>query len=332
MTKALSRCVSATCYCLFLVVCIGSLHGKERTAVEWVQAMNKAHSSQSFIGKGSFWNGIDLTTIQFSQHIVDGKPQFKVRPLDGPQREITRTNETLSISLSPDDELREVSDRLSGNSLSRLLPPDVQQLSESYDITSLPDKRIADRYAVGVSIMPKVPDRYGFKIWIDKSSELLLRMEMCECDENQRLRNVVQFTELTILEGSTDSTSETNGEDDSDLSVNLVNEDQFASAGVQADWEPSFIPDGFVLSSTKTQDGALYNRTYSDGMNAFTVQTRPAPGDQKEDIQLETILGPTVIVLRSAADSRGRSQIVTVVGDLPRRTIWKIAEGVKFER
>ena len=332
MTRANFQFMRPACYGLSILVCMFSLNAAERTAAEWVQAMNEAQGERSFTGTLSFWNGIDLIAIEYSQLIVEGKPQYKVKPLNGQQRQITRTDEALSITLSPDDELHEVSKKLSGNSLSRLLPPDVAKLSETYDISPLPDDRIADRSATGVSIMPKTPDRYGFKIWIDKSSALLLRMEMCDCDDNQKLRSVVQFTEFTLLEGSHEVSAETDMAEQSDLSVNFVNEDQIATAGVQADWEPSFIPDGFVLSGTKTQDGLLYNRTYSDGLNAFTIQTRPAPANNNEDIQLETMVGPTIIVSRSSADTSGRSQIVTVVGDLPRRTIWKIAEGVKFER
>lgn len=320
------------CYCFCIVVCVCGIQATERTATEWVQAMNEAQAELSFRGTISYWNGVDLTAIEYSQQVVAGKAQVNVKPLNGPQREITRTDEALSITFSPDDKLREVSDKLSGNSLSRLLPPNATKLSETYNISQLPDKRIADRSAVGVSIMPKKPDRHGFKIWIDKETALLLQMEMCDCDDAQKLRSVLQFTELVVLEESSDITAKTGVAEESELSVNLVNEDLTATAGVQADWEPKFIPDGFVLSGTKTQDGALYNRTYSDGLNMFTIQTRPSPSNKHEDIQLETMVGPTIIVSRSSSDIRGRPQIVTVVGDLPRRTIWKIAEGVKFER
>ena len=320
------------CYGFGVIVCVCSLYGEERTATEWIQAMNEAQAELSFAGTISFFNGIDITEIEYSQQVIDGKAQVKVKPTNGPQREITRTEEALSITFSADDELREVSNKLSGNSLSRLLPPDVAKLSETYDIAQLPDKRIANRAAVGVSIMPKKPDRHGFKIWIDKETALILRMDMCDCDDVQKLKSMLQFNELTVLEGSLEAPATTNDSEESELSVNIVNEDQSDAAGVQADWEAGFIPDGFQLSGTKSQDGVLLNHTYSDGLSAFTIQIRPAPGNKNEDIQLETMVGPTLIVSRSSTDSRGRPQIVTVVGDLPRRTIWKIAEGVKFER
>lgn len=319
-------CCFCTLFCVFFV------QATERTAIEWIQAMNEAQAELSFEGTLSFWNGVDLTPIEYSQHIVDGKAHVKLKPLNGPEREITKTAEALSITLSADDELRQVSNKLSGNSLSRLLSPNAKKLSEIYNISILPEKRIADRSAVGVSIMPKKPDRHGFKIWIDRETALLLRMDMCDCDDAQKIKSVMQFTKLSVLADSSEMSTNADVADESDLSVNLVSEDQTATATAQADWEPNFIPDGFVLSGTKTQDGALYNRTYSDGLNMFTIQTRPAPRNFNDDIQLETMVGPTIIISRSSADARGRPHIVTVVGDLPRRTIWKIAEGVKFER
>lgn len=332
MTRTNIHFMRSLSFCFCTLMCVLCVQATERSATEWVQAMNEAQAELSFEGTLSFWNGVDLTPIEYSQHVVDGKAHVKLKPLNGPEREITRTDEALSLTLSADDELRQVSNKLSGNSLSRLLVPNATKLSEIYNISKLPDKRIADRSAVGVSIMPKKPDRHGFKIWIDKDTALLLRMDMCDCDDAQKIKSVMQFTELTVLENSSEITTNADAEEDSDLSVNLVSDDQTVTATVQADWEPNFIPDGFVLSGTKTQEGALYNRTYSDGLNVFTIQTRPAPRNYNDDIQLETMVGPTIIVSRSSADARGRPHIVTVVGDLPRRTIWKIAEGVKFER
>ena len=161
----------------------------------------RSPSKLSFEGILDFWNGIDITSIEYCQYVNDGKVQVKAKPLKGPKREFNRTDETLSINFSPDDALSDRSNELSGNSLSRLFPPDVATLSESYDIAELPGRTIADRDTVGVSIMPKQADRHGFKIWIDKSTALLLRMEMCDCDDARRL-SMLQFTEIKVLEGS----------------------------------------------------------------------------------------------------------------------------------
>ena len=331
MTDSKFRFTHFISYCLVVVVCVLGVRGEERTATEWVQAMHEAQSQLSFEGVLDFWNGSDIISIEYCQYVVDGKVSVKAKPVKGPKREISRTDKALSINFSPDDVLGNMSNELSGNSLSRLFPPDVATLSESYEIVELPDRMIADRTAVGISIMPKQADRHGFKIWIDKSTALLLRMEMCDCDDARQL-SMLQFTEIKVLEGSVPEFEAVEGSDQSDLSVSIVNEDPMDASGIQADWEPSYMPDGFKLSGTKSKDGVLFHRTYSDGMNSVTVQIRALPGNENVDIQLEQMVGPTIIASRNAIDSRGRPQIITVVGDLPRRTIWKISEGVKFER
>ena len=319
------------CYCFVIAVCVFGVRGEERTATEWVQAMHEAQSKLSFEGILDFWNGSDIISIEYSQYVIDGKPKVKAKPIKGPKREINRTDEGLSISFSPDDELRGSSSELSGNSLSKLFTADVATLSESYDIVELPDRIIADRTAVGISIMPKQADRHGFKVWIDKSTALLLRMEMCDCDDGRQLK-MLRFTEIKVLEGFDPELAIADDSEESDLSVSIVTEDESEASSVQAGWESSYIPEGFKLSATKTKDGVLFHRKYSDGMNSFTVQIRPLPGSKNVDIQLTQMVGPTIIASRNAIDSRGRPQIITVVGDLPRRTIWKISEGVKFER
>ncbi len=332
MTDSKYRFTHPICYCIVIAVCVFGVRGEERTATEWVQAMHEAQAKRSFEGILDYWNGSDIISIEYSQYVIDGKVKVKAKPIKGPKREINRTDEGLSISFSPDDELRGSSNELSGDSLSRLITPDVATLSESYDIDELSDRIIADRTAVGISIMPKQADRHGFKIWIDKSTALMLRMEMCDCDDAQQLK-MLQFTEIRVLEGLDPALANADDSDESDLSVSIVNTDESDESNIQAGWEPNYIPDGFKLSATKTKEGVLFHRKYSDGMNSFTVQIRPLPGNKKVDnIQLETMVGPTIIASRNASGSRGRPQIIIVVGDLPRRTIWKISEGVKFER
>lgn len=331
MTDSKYRITHPIVYCFVIVVCVFGVRGDERTPAEWVQAMHEAQSKLSFEGVLDFWNGTDITSIEYSQYVIDGKPQVNAKPLNGPKREINRTDEALSINYSPDDALSDMSNDLSGYSLSRLFPPDVATLSESYDIAELPDRTIAGRDAVGISIMPKQADRHGFKIWIDKSTALLLRMEMCDCDDARPL-TMLKFTEIDVLENSIPELSVAEGTEQSELSVSIVNEEESDATGVQADWEPSYIPEGFKLSGIKSKNDVLIHRKYSDGMNSFTVQIRPLPGSKNVDIQLTQMVGPTIIASRNAIDSGGRPQIITVVGDLPRRTIWKISEGVKFER
>lgn len=331
MTHSKYRFTHPICYCFVIAVCVFGVRGEERSATEWVQAMHEAQSTLSFEGIIDFWNGSDIISIEYSQYVIDGKVKVKAKPIKGPKREINRTDEGLSISFSPDDELRGSSNELSGNSLSKLFTADVATLSESYDIVELPERIIADRTAVGISIMPKQADRHGFKIWIDKSTALLLRKEMCDCDDARQLK-MLRFTEIRVLEGFDPALANADDSEESDLSVSIVTEDESDTSSVQAGWESSYIPEGFKLSATKTKDGVLFHRKYSDGMNSFTVQIRPLPESENLDIQVEQMVGPTIIASRNAIDSRGRPQIITVVGDLPRRTIWKISEGVKFER
>ncbi|MYD46239.1 MAG: hypothetical protein F4W92_07810 [Gammaproteobacteria bacterium] len=332
MTDTKYRFTHPIYYCFVIVVCVLGVHGEERTATEWVEAMHKAQSEMGFEGTLEIWNGIALTTIEYCQYVIDGKVQVKAKPSEGPQREINRTDKELSISFAADDEFHEFGNELSGDSLSRLFPPDIATLSESYDIAKMPDQEIADRDAVGISIMPKQADRHGFKIWIDKSTALLLRMEMCDCDDARRILSMLVFTEIKVLEGSGPVLSVAEETKESDLSVSIVNEDESDSSGVQADWEASYMPEGFKLSGIKSKDGVLMHRTYSDGMNAVTVEIRPMSTKLNGELHIEKIVGPTIIATRNALDARGRPQIITVVGDLPRRTIWKISEGVKFER
>ena len=94
------------------------------------------------------------------------------------------------------------------------------------------------------------------------------------------------------------------------------------------------MPKGFELSSNDTANSigeeSAQNLMYSDGMVAFSVIVEPMP-ESLQEMSVETVSGATVVVSHTIQDRKGNPQFVTVVGDLPKNTIWRIARGVTFD-
>ena len=312
----------------------GSSIAEERSAEDWLRAMNTAQQELNYVGTLSYFNGDELTTLDYRHMVVQGEVHQHVTPMNGPSRKFIREGLSVSLELDSDDELVQMQEKIEAGGISTNFNPKFDSLGETYDIAVEGPGRIANRSAVCVSMTPKDQDRYQIHLWIDKQTSILLAWEMR--DHDNRPVSIWQFTEFELIEEDLDHHSFADGSNasvtvdiKSEPTVNEHDEDE------DVDWHLDWVPKGFELSGTNNQDLSLgrdssHNVMYSDGIVAISVFVEPAPKSH-EGVAMESVSGSTVVVSHTIQDHRGRSKLVTVVGDLPKKTVWRIARGVKFD-
>ncbi len=320
-----------------IALCFGLVQfalAEERTAEEWLQAMSKAQRETNFVGTLSYFDGAELTTLKYSHVILDGQVQERVSHLNGPKRELKRDGANVTIEVSQDDELLQMREQFEAGAITTTFQQPFDKLGENYDLEITGTGRIADRTAKCISVVPKEPDRYAIFLWIDEETCLLLRSEMR--DEDHRLVNVLQFTDLKTktVEPSEHAFS---GEQTSGVVVDLKGVATKEVPSIEeVGWHTDWVPKGFQRSSSDTEGSfgsdTVRNVMYSDGLVAFSIFVEPAPESlQKAPMESETVSGSTVVVSRRVQHKKGDPSLVTVVGDLPKKTVWRIARGVRFD-
>lgn len=327
------RYISALIFCS-AIFGYGSSIAEERSAEEWLRATNLAQQELNYVGTLSYFNGDVLTTLDYKHMVVNGEVHQHVTPLNGPSRKFIREGPSVSLELDSDDELVQMQEKIEAGGISTTFNPRFDKLGETYDIAVDGSGRIADRSAVCVSMIPKEQDRYRIYLWIDKQTSILLSWDMR--DHNNRPVSIWQFTEFEVIENESDQHSFSNVPN-AGVTLDLKSE----SAEVEHDededvnWHLDWVPKGFELSGASNQELSMgrdssHNVMYSDGLVAVSVFVEPAPKSH-EGVAMESVSGSTVVVSHTIQDHRGRSKLVTVVGDLPKQTVWRIARGVKFE-
>ena len=296
--------------------------------------MGVAQQELNYKGTLSYFNGDELTTLDYLHMVVNGEVHQRVTPLDGPSRKLIREGLNVSLELDRDDELAQMRDKIEAGGISSTFNPRFDKLAETYNIKVGGTGRIADRSAVCITLSPKERDRYRIHLWIDKQTSILLRWDMR--DHDKRPVSIWQFTEFELIEEDSDRHSFANRSSPAvtlDLQSKAVKKDRDEDEDVH--WHLDWVPEGFELSGTNIQDLApgresTHNVMYTDGMVAVSVFVEPAPKSH-EGMEMESVSGSTVVVSHTIQDRTGRSKLVTVVGDLPKTTIWRIARGVSFD-
>ncbi|MNC39408.1 Sigma-E factor regulatory protein RseB precursor [compost metagenome] len=207
---------------------------------------------------------------------------------------------------------------------SSLVKMPLPRVLESYDPVLAGRSRVAGLVAQVVRLVPKEADKYGFVLWVDEQSHLLLRVDMVDKEGNlveQVLgvdldRQPAPAPWLVTLARSK-------------LPDALALEDAYPAPQQTLNWHLTWLPGGFkVLSQDRHQlvstSLPVDYMMLSDGVVDLSVYVSRV--DPKQAVRQQLIRqGATSLV--SFVNEVGVE--ITVVGEVPTETAKRIAESVQ---
>ena len=188
--------------------------------------------------------------------------------------------------------------------------------SPHYEVALAGTGRVAGREADEIAVRARDAFRYSYRIWVDRSSGMLLKSLRYGADGSTV--DQLMFTDIRIGERP----------DEADLAPSGAAQPLPASAQAtplpaeQARWTVRDLPPGFVLTALSA--GAQpreEHHVYSDGLASVSVYVEPASSAE----------APPPATSRGAISMFARQQDgfrVLVIGDVPERTAQRIAHGV----
>lgn len=313
---------------IVLVVLPGVALAKSPEA--WLERMHEALSALSYHGEFSYYHGGELSSLQLAHAVVDGTRHERLVHLNGAPREVIRTGDKVTCVLHPGDRLLDLDDSIPAGPFAQAYTRSLEGLPRGYRVSFGPEDRIAGRDTVQVRIEPEAADRYGYRLWLDRETALLLRSELL--DTEGRPLEIFQFVRIEI--GSTiDPELLREPADEHLVKYDLTFEDAEPEAGERlVHWEASWLPDGFEMAAADVRRAAsqregVANLVFSDGLATFSVFLEPAPGDTT--LTHTARHGATVAVMRRVQAELPEPWRVTVVGEVPEETAARIAEHVR---
>ncbi len=282
---------------------------------QWLQRMVQASEAMSYRGLSAHLSGGQLSSLSIYHAPFEGESWSRIVQLSGEPAEIIRKGSQV-VCLH-----QRTARRLSP--AGSLFGPrkGVEHYSRFYQLKLSSGGRIAGRQAQRIDVIPKDDNRYGYQLWLDSRTGLLLKSQTM--GEQQQPLEVFEFVSLDLDTPLTKADFEPSpGLKPGDAPLNSATKAQLQSNRDPAkNWGVGWLPEGFQQVKDYMQmqgEGQFSARVYSDGLAAFTVFFDA--NNAKQTVQFR---GATVAVRHSA---NGAS--VTVVGEVPLKTAQRVADNV----
>ena len=154
-----------------------SANPADEDAGAWIERMTQAVRSLSYEGTFVYVHSGKLESMQVIHAVREGEERERLITLNGMEREVIRDNKSV-ICILPHAKAVSVSEHSSDLSFPVVLPKNLNELTDHYDIHLRGDARIAGRAAKVVVIVPKDAYRYGYRLFLDAEHALPLQTDM----------------------------------------------------------------------------------------------------------------------------------------------------------
>lgn len=292
-------------------------------AMQWLERVAEASQNLNYEGVFVYQHQGGLEAIRVVHRVDEGGIRERLYSLTGTEREIIRDNEQITCTL-PDSRSVIIDRRSDNNPLAQLVPRDVEGLSRNYILKMAGEGRIADRAAIRVSILPRDKFRFGYQLWIDRQSGLLLQAEVF--DEGGASIEQLMFTELRLPETIPDAMLASHVV--ADGFSRYQEEPLLIPKGEASNWTFEDLPSGFVLilHELRRMPGSaepVEHLLFSDGLANVSVYIEKA--GPAEAFTGHSSLG----AVRAYGRTLGESMQLIAVGEVPLATVERIALAVR---
>jgi sigma-E factor negative regulatory protein RseB len=298
-----------------------------RTVNEWLARMHEASRQRAYTGTLVVSTGASMSASRI-WHVCDGKQQMeRIETLTGAPRTTVRHNNDV-ITFAPDEKVAWAEKRESLGLFPELLRTPANQIPKFYGVRERGAERVAGYLADRVDIVPKDALRFGYRIWSEQRSGLVLKLQTV--DGNGRVLEQLAFTDLQMnapvrMEKLAKLMNDTRGyQVHRPVLVSTLPEKQ--------GWQLKELVPGFLFMSCHTrevdavqQSGALESMqcVYSDGLASVSLFVEPQRADRPTGDGVSAI-GATHSISRLVGPYEA-----TVMGEVPQATLTQFAQALE---
>ncbi|HUR87815.1 MAG TPA: MucB/RseB C-terminal domain-containing protein [Ramlibacter sp.] len=299
---------------------------RDRTVNEWLVRMHEASKLRSYVGTfvvSSIGGGMSSARIW---HACEGDVQVeRVESLSGAPRSVYRRNEQV-VTFYPEAHVVRTERRESLGIFTNLLKSSDSSIPEFYTARRVGNDRVAGFEADVIQLAPRDNLRFGYRIWSEKKSGLVVKLQTVDADGNVleqsafselALDSSVRADKLTQMMGATSG-------------WRVENADVIKTTAEKEGWQLAAPPAGFKpISCYKRPAGAqplpegTMQWVFSDGLAAVSLFVEPYDARRHAQEGLFAS-GATQTVTRRIQD-----WWLTAVGEVPPTTLRTFAQALE---
>lgn len=322
-----SQQISACLVLLGLLVSSVSLADSPTGGRDMIRAMSTAMQGLNYSGSFIYAHDDELESMQIIHSNDNGIEREKLISLNGEAREIVRNAESV-ICIWPGSKSVAVSEATPRTPFPAFEPEQLEQLEKLYKFKHRGTDRVAGRDALVVDIKPLDSYRYGYRLWIDAETYLMLRSVMR--DNSGNVIEQVMFTHVEYPESIQSSMFSPSAEGerqewlvDFDKPLLPPAEPIEGIPGV----DKLTVPAGFTLMSDKVlvlpENSSVRRVMYTDGLASLSVFVAPTGGNAQSEL-----LGLSGMGAVHAYGVMHNNWHITVVGEVPKPTVMMMGESL----
>lgn len=291
---------------------------KAPTAFQWLERLSHSMRNLNFDTSFVVVRNNRAEPYRWLHGKIDDQELEVITLLNGPRSEAVRINSKVTYFES-DQAPYSIDSGIITGPIPAALFSDVNKLQHTYTFVGVGKSRILGRPAQLVRLESKDKQRFGYWLWLDIKSGLLLKAAVIS--REGELLEQIQFTHLSITEKSNELLSQISA-------VELPEPLLSKPINVELPWQVNWLPDGFELIKTNKRyidkiGSEVESLMFNDGLVDVSVYVMPSDEAPRQASVNQT--GATVLLslLREGYE-------ITVVGKVPAQTAAHIADSVTF--
>jgi sigma-E factor negative regulatory protein RseB len=296
-------------------------------ALAWLQRIHTATEKLSYTGTFVYRSGDQTETSRIIHIVGRNGARERLETLDGQRREIVRSGNEVKCYL-PDSMTVKVDKQTDHTVFPKLLPGNLQDISEHYEVSKGGVERIAGYDCQAIVLEPKDKMRYGHKLWADTNTGMLLKSQTL--DDKNAVVEQFAFTQIAIG-GKIDHGQLKSSFLAKSRDWHVENSGAVATSLAASGWTIKPNLPGFkkVTEMRRTQGGSseVGHVVFSDGLAAVSVFIEPM--SKKTSLPQPGLSRQGAINIYSWQLD---NHLVTVVGEAPAESVKKLAESVEYRK
>lgn len=310
----------------------------ERSITEWLLRMHEGTRKRTYVGTFvvSSTNSMSSSRIW---HACDGEQQMeRVEALTGAPRSTIRRNDDI-ITFHADSKVALSEKREFSGVFPGLLKSNQAGLAQLYSMRQLGVDRVAGIEADVVSLLPKDKLRFGYRVWSERKSGLVIKLQTLDTDG--RVLEQAAYSELQLdapvsMSKLSQMMSNLDG-------YRLVKSDLQKTTALAEGWQMKSVVPGYkpmncykraVVKAEGANTDSAVQWIFSDGLASVSVFVETF--DRTRHIQEgQAASGATHSITRRFIDKPGEQAgewWLTVVGEVPLQVLLNFAQSLERKK
>lgn len=303
---------------------------KNNEAANWIRLMSQAMEELTYEGTFIYLHGDEVETMSVVHDHDENGVRERLSSLNGEARVIIRDMDNVTC-IWPGSKSVIVSKSQPRTPFPTFDTENHPAFADYYQFMVVGEDRVAGIITQVVAMMPIDDYRYGYKLWVDKQTRLLLRSMLL--DNNDQVIEQVMFTSLSFPESTNDEHFKASVGKEYEwkqVDYQLPEENPLSSDYIKF----KKLPTGFnkiseTMRPMRMNENPVRHAIVSDGVASVSIYIEYTDGKGKDFSEMAGSSSMGAVHVFSKMFDNG---LITVVGEVPEVTVKMVGDAIELRK